>query len=74
MPRYKFVEGVAAGETLEVLPMKRSEEEQRELGNNYLQYLRNLPKRKHSKSNSHSEDEKRATNATDPKKPRKQPL
>ena len=44
--RYRYLEGVAYGEVLENRPVAKSDAEQRKMGNDYLEYLRTLPKKK----------------------------
>ena len=50
---------------------KKSDQEQRALGNQYLENLKSLPKKKHEAT---PEEENTTIDATERKKPRKQPL
>lgn len=44
--RYRYLNGVAYGEVIENLPKGKSDSEQKQIGNDYLAYLRSLPKKK----------------------------
>ena len=44
--RYRYFQGASYGEIVENRLIAKSEAEQRKIGNNYMAYMRSLPKKK----------------------------
>ena len=44
--RYRYLQGVSYGQIVQNRPVAKTEAEQRKIGNEYMAFMRSLPKRK----------------------------